>query len=128
MKFAKVVFWGAAIWGILVLTPMYFLYEKVGESYPPPLTHPEFYFGFAGVGLACQFVFAVIATDPGRYRLLMLPSIFEKASYVVAVAVLYLQHRTTLPLLGAGVDALLGLLFVIAFLKTRPAPALRTAT
>ena len=122
MKFAKIVFWSAAVWGILVFIPMYFLYEKVGESYPPPLTHPEFYFGFVGVGLACQFVFAVIATDPVRFRPLMLPSIFEKASYVAATAVLYLQHRTTLPLLGAGIDAFLGLLFVIAFLKTRPIP------
>jgi hypothetical protein len=42
MKFAKIVFWIAAIWGILVLTPLYFLYDTIGRQDPPPITHPGF--------------------------------------------------------------------------------------
>ena len=28
MKFAKGVFWGAGIWGIVILTPLYFLFGR----------------------------------------------------------------------------------------------------
>jgi hypothetical protein len=55
MKFAKIVFWGAGIWGVLVLTPLYFMYDLIGRQEPPPITHPGFYYGFAGVALAWQF-------------------------------------------------------------------------
>jgi hypothetical protein len=27
MKFAKIVFWIAGIWGVLVLTPLYFMFD-----------------------------------------------------------------------------------------------------
>lgn len=30
MKFAKVVFWAAGIWGLLVITPLYFLFDVIG--------------------------------------------------------------------------------------------------
>jgi hypothetical protein len=124
MRFAKIVFWVAAIWGIVVLAPMYFLFDRVGQWSPPPVTHPEYYFGFVGVALAWQLAFAAIATDPARFRLLMLPAIVEKGSYVAAMTVLYLQQRITAFQFSTAVpDALLGLLFVIAFFKTRSVAA-----
>jgi hypothetical protein len=52
MKFAKVVFWIAAVWGILVLTPLYFMFDVIGRQDPPPITHPAFYYGFVSVALA----------------------------------------------------------------------------
>lgn len=120
MKFAKIVFWIAGIWGVLVLTPLFFIFDSIGRNDPPPVTHPGFYYGFATVGLAFQFVFIVIATDPIRFHPVMIPAVFEKMSYVVTVIALYLQHRIHAPdLVLAGVDFLLGLLFVKAFLKTR---------
>lgn len=123
MKFAKVVFWVAGIYGVLVITPLYFLFDRIGRESPPPITHPGFYYGFVGVALAWQFAFLVIATDPGRYRLIMLPSIFEKFSFGAAIVVLVLQGRTAQSdLVFAGIDLLLGFLFVAAFFKTRPAP------
>ena len=48
-----------------------------------------------GVTLAWQFAFFAIATDPMRFRPLVIPSIFEKLTYVVAMVVLYLQNRIT---------------------------------
>jgi len=120
MKFAKIVFWAAGIWGMLVLTPLFFIFDSIGQKDPPQVTHPGFYYGFVTVALAFQFVFMVIATDPARFRPMMIPSIFEKISYVIALVVLYLQQRIhPADLVFAGTDFLLGLLFIAAFFKTR---------
>ena len=121
MKFAKIVFWIAGIWGLLVITPLYFLFDVIPRKDPPAITHPGFYYGFVGCALAWQVAFCFLATDPVRYRPLMLPSILEKATYAVAIVTLVLQGRTNpRDLLFAGTDALLGLLFVTAYYKTRP--------
>ena len=121
MKFAKIVFWIAGIGGLLVITPLYFLFDLIGQKDPPPITHPEFFFAFVGLALAWQVAFCIIATDPARYRPLMIPSILEKATYAVAVIVLVAQGRTRpSDLVFAGADSLLGILFVIVYFKTRP--------
>lgn len=80
MKFAKVVFWAAGIWGLLVITPLYFLFDVIGRKDPPVITRPGFYYGFVGLGLAWQIAFLVIAQDPVKYRLMMIPSMVEKFS------------------------------------------------
>jgi hypothetical protein len=119
MKFARIVFWIAGSWGFLTLTPLYFMFDLIGRNDPPPITHPGFFYGFMGVGLAWQMAFCIIATNPIRYRLLMLPSVFEKFSYGVAVPILVMQGRMhSSDLVFGGADLLLGVLFVIAFLKT----------
>lgn len=119
MKFAKVVFWIAGIWGVLIIAPLYFIFDLIGRQDPPPITHPAFFYGFVGLALAWQFAFLFIATDPARYRPLMLPSMFEKFSYGIAVVVLVLQGRTrSSDLVFAATDLLLGVLFVLAYLKT----------
>jgi hypothetical protein len=121
MKFAKIVFWIAAIWGVLVLTPLFFLFDVIGRNDPPTITHPGFYYGFATLGLAWQIAFFFIALDPVRHRPLMLPSMFEKFSYVVAVVTLVLQGRMhPSDLTFAATDFILGILFVIAYFKTPP--------
>ncbi len=120
MKFAKIAFFVAGVWGVLVLTPLYFMFDAIGRQTPPALTHPQYYFGFLGVALAWQFAFFVIATDPARYRLMIIPSVVEKLTFVGAVIVLYLQRRIapseTLPAIP---DATLAVLFAISFAKTK---------
>jgi hypothetical protein len=119
MKFAKIVFWIAFIWGILILTPLYFMFDTIGRQDPPPITHPAFYYGFVGCGLAWQFAFLAIARDPIRFRPMMIPSVLEKFSFVAALAVLYCQHRLhSSDLVLAGIDGLLGLFFLLAFFRT----------
>ncbi|MGA9797547.1 MAG: hypothetical protein WBQ68_00945 [Terriglobales bacterium] len=119
MKFARITFWIAGIWGVLVLTPLYFIFDLIGRKDPPPITHPAFFYGFVGAALAWQIAFFIIATDPARYCALMIPSIFEKFSYGIAVVILVVQGRMRASdLLFSGVDLLLGVLFVIAYLKT----------
>lgn len=121
MKFAKIVFWIAGIWGVLILTPLYFLFDLIGRNDPPPITHPGFFYGFAGVALAWQIAFLFIAQDPARFRPLMIPSILAKAGYSIAVFVLVFQNRMHPSDLVFGcTDLLLGLLFVIAYFKTPP--------
>ena len=119
MKFAKVVFLIAGIFGLIVVFPQYFLESKTGHDFPPPITHPEFYYGFIGVTVAWQVLFLVLSRDPERYRPMMIPAVLEKAAWVIAVVVLYLQQRVGPLMLGfAGTDLLLGVLFVCAYLKT----------
>ena len=121
MKFAKIVFWIAGIWGLLVLAPLYFMFDLIGRQDPPPITHPGFFYGFVGAGLVWQIVFFVIATDPARYRPLMIPSLLEKVSYVAPVVVLVLQGRMhPSDLVFVGSDLLLVVLFTVAYFKTRP--------
>jgi hypothetical protein len=121
MKFARIVFWSAGIWGVLVVTPLYFMFDLIGRQDPPPITHPAFYYGFVGAGLAWQIAFIIIATDPMRLRPLMIAGVIEKFSYGGALCVLYLQRRLHASDLTFGVvDLLFGALFVLAFLKTKP--------
>jgi hypothetical protein len=121
MRFAKYTFLTAGIYGIIVLLPQYFLETRIGLDSPPPLTHVEFFYGFIGVAVAFQIVFILIGLDPIRYRLMILPSIVEKFSFVIAAFVLMLQERiTTQMLAGAAIDAFLGVMFVIGWFKTRP--------
>ena len=44
MKFAKYLFYAAGVWGILVITPLFFIFDKIGQQDPPPVTHPLFYY------------------------------------------------------------------------------------
>ena len=47
MKFAKIVFTVAGVWGVLLLMPLYFMFDLIGRQDPPPITHPAFFYGFA---------------------------------------------------------------------------------
>ena len=119
MRFARIVFSIAGIWGALIIAPSYFFFDMIGRKDPPPITHPGFFYGFVGLALAWQFAFLFIATDSARYRPLMLPSMFEKFSYGIAVVVLVLQGRMrSSDLVFAATDLLFGALFVVAYLKT----------
>ena len=119
MKFARIVFGIAAGYGLLSIVPLYFLLDKVGTDAPPPVTHPEFYFGFLGVTLLWQLVFVAMAKDPLRYRPLMPVAILEKLVYTAPVVILYVAGRVQTNILGpALVDPIFGVLFIIAYLRT----------
>jgi hypothetical protein len=124
VKFAKYVFIIAGIWGIAVLTPFYWLVDVTGRQYAPPTEYPHFFYGFFAITMAWQFAFLVIGSNPVRFRPLMIPSMFEKFSYVVTLVVLYRQARISAADFQAVVpDLILGILFVAAFVKTRPREA-----
>ena len=119
MRFAKIVFWIAGIWGVLVLTPLYFMFDAIGRDAPPAITHPQYFYGFVGVALVWQLVFFVIATDPVRFRPLIPLSLLEKLSFILAIAVLAGEGRLRATEWVAGIpDTGLLILFLIAWFKT----------
>ena len=119
MKFAKVVFWVAGIWGVVVITPLYFIFDLIGKNDPPLITHPGFYYGFVGCALAWQIAFLIIGTNPVRLRPMMIPSVVEKFTFGEAVVALVTQGRMyRADLVFAATDLALGVLFVAAFVKT----------
>jgi hypothetical protein len=119
MTFARRVFTVAAVYGILALAPMYFMEARIGRDYPPPITHPEHFYGFIGVALVWQFAFLLIARDPMRFRPLMPVAVLEKLAFGVPCLILYVGGRIAPAVLAFGLlDLVLGVLFVISYLKT----------
>jgi hypothetical protein len=124
MVFAGRTFLIAGIYGLVALLPMYFLEGRIGRDTPPPITHPECFYGFLGVAVAWQAAFLVIGRDPVQFRPLMLPAVLEKATFGMAAVALWLSGRLAAPMLIAGlIDLALGALFVVAYLKTQGSPA-----
>ena len=121
MIFAKRVFLVAAVYGLIVLLPQYFLEAKTGRDFPPAITHSEYYYGFIGIAVAWQIVFLIISRDPIRYRPIMLAALVEKAVFGFPAIALYLGGRLSAQMLGAGlIDLTLLVLFAIAYRRTGP--------
>ena len=120
MRFAKIVFTTAGIYGLVVLLPQYFLEGRIGQSSPPAITHPEYFYGFAGVGIAWQIVFLIIGSDPQRFRPLMLAALVEKFPFVISSVWLIETGRTATSFaVPVVIDFILGVLFIASYLKTR---------
>ena len=118
MKFAKWIYRIAGIYGLLVLAPLLFLEHIVSQTSPPAITHPEYYYGFAIVGVAWQVAFLVISSEPQRFRPLMPVTWLEKTWGLIAL-MLYIENRISSQVLVLGlVDLLFGVLFVCAYLTT----------
>jgi len=119
MPFARRTFTLAGVLGLLMLLPMFFLYDRIGADYPPAVTHPEFFYGFLAVTVAWQIAFLIIGSDPIRFRPLMLAAICEKGFYIVAMTWLYVQGRQTAAQFAVtGFDVVFGTLFVVSYLRT----------
>lgn len=117
---ARRVFLVSAMYGILVLVPQYFLEERIGRGFPPPITHPERLYGFIGVALVWQFAFLPIARDVVRYRPLMFLAVAEKLVFAVPILLLYAAGRVAAPTTGAGAfDLLWAVLFTISYLRPK---------
>ena len=120
VRFARWVFLLAGVVGLVEIVPLYFLEATLSRSQPPPITHPEFYYGFVGVVLAWQIAFLIISRDPLRYVALMPALFLEKLLYPAAVFSLYTQGRVHSQMLGgAALDVVWLVLFVAAWLRLR---------
>jgi hypothetical protein len=121
VRFARLTFLAAGLYGLAVLLPQFFLLEQNGRDYPPPINHPEYYYGFVGLAVAWQFVFLIISRDPSRYRPLMLPAVLEKLAWGVPVTILFAQGRVAAPVFATGlIDLTLCALFAAAYRRTPP--------
>jgi hypothetical protein len=123
IRFARWVFLVAGVVGLLEILPLYFLEDRIGRTQPPPITHPEFYYGFLGIVLAWQIAFLIISRDPVRYQPLMPALFLEKLLYPVAVFNLYTQGRVQSQMFGGAILDLIWLaLFVFIWLQLRGGP------
>jgi hypothetical protein len=121
VQFAKRVFQIAGIWGIFILSIAYAGYLLGLEGATVDTARPEFVHGFFLVTLAWQVAFLLIATDPVRYRPLMLAAMLEKFPFTLAVLALYASGQVAVMMLALGlIDGVLGALFVAAYLRTDP--------
>jgi len=128
VRFARIVFIGAGVWGIVVLTPLYWLVDVTGRPYPPPADYPHFFYGFLSVTMVWQIAFLAIGSNPARFRPLMILAVLEKLTYVATLAVLYAASRIPAVDAQAAIpDLLLGVLFIAAFVKTRAAASITRA-
>lgn len=111
-KFPSRMFRWAAIYGALVLTPMYFT--------PLPELRAEVLLGFVGLALVFQGVFWVVGSDPVKYRALMPLAVAEKLAFGLPALALFAQGYPVPPLVAvfAGIDLALGLGFFVAWRKT----------
>jgi hypothetical protein len=119
-RFARRVYTVAGIYGLVVMLPQYFLEDRIGRDAPPPITHPEHFYGFIGVTVAWQLAFLVIGRDPQRLRALMPVTVLEKLAFAVPVALLWAKGRVAGSVLPfAGIDLLLGALFLVSYVRTK---------
>jgi hypothetical protein len=119
-RFARRVYTVAGIYGLIVMLPQYFLADRIGRDAPPPITHPEYFYGFIGVVLAWQLAFLVIGRAPARFRALMPVTVLEKLVFAVPVLILWAKGDVAPSVLPfAGLDLVLGALFLVSWLRTK---------
>lgn len=119
IRFARVVLAVAGTFGLVQVLPLYFAEPAVNRLAPPPLTHPEFYYGFVGIVVAWQVAFIIMSRDPLRYHALFPALFLEKLLWPAAVYTLYADGRLNAPsTLAAGALDLMWLaLFITAWAR-----------
>jgi hypothetical protein len=116
MKTARWIFRVAAIYGLIVLLPLYFLEQPIGRETPPALTHPEYFYGFIGAAGAMQLIYWLISTDPIRFCRVIPIAVLAKLSFVVPAVMLALDSRLSgAPLALAAIDLCLAMAFSVAY-------------
>jgi hypothetical protein len=122
---ARLTFLLAGIYGLIVLTPFFFLEARIAAATPGGLSHAGYYYGFLGAAGVMQLVYLTIARDPVRFRPLMPLCALAKLAFFLPVAILWAQGRIPAAILEfASVDAVLAAAFIHAW---RVTPAERNA-
>lgn len=112
VRFASRLFRIAAIYGVIVLLPLYFV------AIPDP--HRLTLVGFAGVTLVFQGLFWIIARDPLRFLPLVALSVFEKLAFGVPAIAFWARGQTDgLTAAFGAVDLVMSAAFALAFIRLR---------
>ena len=121
IRIARRIFAIAALYGIIVLLPLYFAEPMMAKA-GRPVTHPELLYGFVGAALAFQLVYWTIGRDPLRFRPLMPIAVIAKWSFGIPVAILFAGGRVdALTFALSSIDLAISILFLVAWRITRPA-------
>jgi hypothetical protein len=115
MTFARRVFLSTGVYGILIIAPQFFLATTNPQ--------PELYYGFLGAVLSWNLAYLVVASDPKRYRPLMLLGSLGKTIFAAAATVLWIQGRSPAFLLVfAAIDVAIVALYLESWRRTAPDP------
>ena len=118
--FADRVYLFAGIWGLILCTPGVFGERWTSQNVPPPITHPEYFYGFTICAIAWQIMFVLMSRDAQRFRSLMPATIVEKFGYAAAIIALFAFHRiATWYFWLSMTDLVWGVLFIAAYRRTR---------
>jgi hypothetical protein len=111
-KFPSRMFRWAAIYGVIVLLPLYFT--------PLPPVMGETFLGFVGLALVFQGIFWTIGGDPVKYRAMMPYAVAEKLVFGLPGLALFARGYPVPPPVAvfAGIDVLLGIGFIWAWQRT----------
>jgi hypothetical protein len=58
--------------------PVYFMDGALGRNFPPPLTHPEQFYGFMGAAISWLCAFLLIASHVQLFRAFMLAAVLKR--------------------------------------------------
>ena len=130
MKLAKWTFRTAGTFGLIVMIPLLFLEKLIEQIMPPSVNHPEFFYGFVILNICWQILYLFLARDPIRFRPMMIPSFFAKASGPVALMWLYLQDRISSQWITTTImDGIFTVLFLVSFWITgKKSPVIEQTT
>jgi len=118
---ARRIFTIAAIYGAIILLPLYFAEPMMAKA-GKPMTHPELLYGFVGAALAFQLVYWTIGRDPLRFRPLMPIAVLAKWGFGIPVAILFAAGRVdAITFALSSIDLAISILFLVAWRITRPA-------
>jgi len=112
---ARWLFRGAAIYGLIILLPFYFLERQVAAP-AASLDHPIYYYGFVGAAAAWQTVYWTIGGDPVGYRAFMPLAAVAKFGFWIPSLILWLNGRIpTSTFAVTNGDLILGIAFVLVW-------------
>src|SRR5437764_4996796 len=129
MRFRNNAFWWGGAYGVLLAIAFFLGEKQIIAKMPPALTHPEYYYTFAGALLVWHLLYLYISNNLERCRPIMPFATLEKISFAAPVLVLYAMGRvTSLGLVGGAVgDLVWGAFFLAAYFKRAAVPVPLTA-
>ena len=121
IRTARRIFGAAAIYGLIILLPLYFAEPMMAKA-GTPVSRPELLYGFVGAALGFQLVYWTIGRDPLRFRPLMPIAVLAKWSFGIPVAILFASGRVdSITFALSSIDLAISILFLVAWHVTRAA-------
>jgi hypothetical protein len=118
---ARRIFTISAIYGLIILLPLYFAEPMIAKA-GRPVNHPELLYGFVGAAACFQLAYWTIGRDPLRFRPLMPIAVIAKWSFGIPVAILFASGRVdAITFALSSIDLAISILFLVAWRITRPA-------
>ncbi|MEO6217366.1 MAG: hypothetical protein ABIO86_15155 [Sphingomonas sp.] len=118
---ARRIFTIAAIYGLVILLPLYFAEPMMAKA-GRPVNHPELLYGFVGAAACFQLVYWTIGRDPLRFRPLMPVAVIAKWSFGIPIAILFANGRVdAMTFALSSIDLAISILFLVAWHVTRAA-------